>query len=763
MKVIGKRLALFVLAAALVLPAISVNPREAEALTASSALSPVTPKDTVYQIITDRFYDGNTSNNIPAGSSAALFDDANGDGKGDGNDLKLYQGGDWQGIIDKIPYLKNMGVTAVWISAPYENRDTVIEDYQPGGSMNKWTSFHGYHVRNYFATNQHFGLMKDFENLRDALHNQGMKLVIDFVTNHTSRWQNPTNGNSPEDGKLYEPDKDASGNYAFNAAGNPYDYNNDGKIENLIADPNNDVNGWFHGLGDRAGDNSRYGFRHKELGSLADFSQENANVVAHLEKAATFWKSKGVDGFRHDATLHMNPAFTKGLKDAIDSAAGGPLTHFGEFFISRPDPKYDEFRTFPDRTGVNNLDFEFYRSATNAFGNFSETMSTFGNMLTQTSADYSYENQAVTFLDNHDVTRFRYIQSNNKPYHAALATLMTSRGTPNIYYGTEQYMSSADSSDIAGRSFMQKAAAFDETTTAFKVIKNLSALRQSNEAIAYGTTSILYSTDNVLVYQRQFYDKQVIVAVNRQPDISYTVPAINTTLPVGTYTDGLSGLLMGASNTVTSVSGQNKISSFTLSGGEVNILAYNPSLGTTVPRIGDVVSTSGRPGNTVYIYGTGLGGTATVKFGTVAATIVSNNDTFIEAVVPAVAAGSRSITVTKGTNVSNSFTYEVLSGDQVQVIFKVNATTTVGQNIHIVGSIPELGSWDAAKSTEAMMNPNYPVWFLPVSVPKGTTFEFKFIKKDSLGNVIWESGTNRSFTSPASSTGTSDTAVYNWS
>ncbi|WP_231637316.1 carbohydrate-binding module family 20 domain-containing protein [Paenibacillus sp. FJAT-27812] len=310
---------------------------------------------------------------------------------------------------------------------------------------------------------------------------------------------------------------------------------------------------------------------------------------------------------------------------------------------------------------------------------------------------------------------------------------------------------------------MQKAAAFDETTTAFKVIKELSALRKTNEAVAYGTTSILYSTDNVLGYQRQFYDKQVIVAINRQPDLSYTVPAINTTLPTGTYSDVLGGLLGGASNPVTSVSGQNKISSFTLSGGEVNVWSYNPSLRTTVPRIGDVVSTSGRPGNTVNIYGTGLGGSATVKFGTVAATVVSNNDTFIEAVVPAVAAGASGITVTKGTNVSNSFTYEVLSGDQVQAIFKVNATTAVGQNIHIVGSIPELGSWDPAKSTEAMLNPNYPVWFLPVSVPKGTTFEFKFIKKDSLGNVIWESGTNRSFTSPSSSTGTADTSVFTWS
>ncbi|MCX2795369.1 alpha-amylase family glycosyl hydrolase [Microbulbifer thermotolerans] len=736
----------------------TLSAQQAEAATSSGMLSPVTPKDVVYQIITDRFVDGDTSNNIPTGSSASLFDDPDQDGLGNGDDLKLYQGGDWQGIIDKISYLKNMGVTAVWISAPYENRDTPIYDYQQSGGYDLWTSFHGYHVRNYFATNKHFGLMQDFEALRDALHANGIKLIIDFVSNHTSRGTNPTSGNSPEDGKLYEPDKDSNGDYVFDSNGNPVDYNSDGNVENLLADPNYDINGWFHNLGDRGSDDTQFGYRFKDLGSLSDFSTENAAVVEHLEKAATFWKSKGVDGFRHDATLHMSPSFAKGFKDAIDSASGGPLTHFGEFFIGRPDPKYDEYQSFPDRTGINNLDFEYFRASTNAFGYFSETMSAFGQMLIATSADYEYENQAVTFLDNHDVTRFRYIQPNDKPYHAALATLLTARGTPNIYYGTEQYLTSADSSDISGRVFMERETSFDQTTTAYKIIQALSALRRQNEAVAYGETAILYSSDDVLVFKRQFYDKQVIVAVNRQPDLSFTVPAINTTLPAGSYDDVLNGLLYGDSMTVNN----GKIGSFTLAGGEVSVWSYNPDLGTAIPRIGDVVSTMGRAGNTVYIYGTGLGGTVTVKFDSTAATVVSNSDTMIEAIVPNVSAGARQITVTKGTNVSNQFRYEVLSDDQNQVIFKVNATTSWGENIYIVGDIPELGSWDTSKAVGPFHTPNYPEWFLPVSVPKNTTIQYKFIKKDSSGNVTWEGGNNRSITSPSSSTGTLDTSVLTW-
>lgn len=248
----------------------------ASSTAATASDSPVTSKDVVYQIITDRFYDGDPSNNVPSGIDPSLFD-------GTGQKYRLYQGGDWQGIIDKIPYLKSMGITAVWISAPYENRDTEIDDYNADGSIDKWTSYHGYHVRNYYATNKHFGTFKQFQSLRDALHDNGIKLVIDFVTNHTSRSHNPTQNYANEDGKLYEPDKKPDGSYAINANGEPYDYNGDGKVENLLADPNNDTKGWFHQFGDRGNDNSVWGYRNKDLGSLADFRMKTQMLSATLK------------------------------------------------------------------------------------------------------------------------------------------------------------------------------------------------------------------------------------------------------------------------------------------------------------------------------------------------------------------------------------------------------------------------------------------------------------------------------------------------
>lgn len=747
---------LLLLAICLAVTGLSAPPVVAQAT--SDSLGPLTPRDVVYQIITDRFADGDLTNNVPSGFDSALFDDANSDGQGDGDDLKLYQGGDWQGIIDQIPYLQNLGVTAVWISAPYENRDTVIEDQQPDGSIDRYTSYHGYHVRNYFATNDHFGSLSQFESLRDALHANGIKLVIDFVTNHTSRWQNPTRGFSPEDGRLYEPDRDTQGNYVFDQNGEPADFDGDGQVENLLADPNNDVNGWFHGLGDRGSDTSRFGFRHFELGSLADFSHENTQVVEHLEDAALYWRGLGVDGFRHDATLHMNPAFAAGLREAIDASPGGPVTHFGEFFIGRPDPKYDEYQSFPDRTRINNLDFEFYRAATSTFGDFSQSMSDFGNMLLYTSADYDYEHQAVTFIDNHDVTRFRYIQPNDRPFHAALATLLTTRGTPNIYYGTEQYVTSATAGDQDGRVFMEADYAFDQTTTAFQIIQSLSGLRQSSDALAYGQTTLLHSSNDVLVFSRKFFGDEVVVAVNRQPDAARSVPTLTTTLPNGTYADELDGLLFGDPTTITS----GQIPGFSLDGGEVSVWSSNPPAPST-PRLADVVATAGRPGNTVDLFGTGLDGSVTVRFGGVAATVVSSSSTELEVLHPAGApAGPTTITVTKNGSTSNSFDFDVLSGDPNQVVFSVNASTVPGQEVHVVGSIPELGGWDPTEAPEAMFNPNYPEWFLPISVPANTTFEFKFIKMDGAGNVVWESGNNRVFTSSPNPRGSVNTPLYYW-
>lgn len=263
------------------------------------------------------------------------------------------------------------------------------------------------------------------------------------------------------------------------------------------------------------------------------------------------------------------------------------------------------------------------------------------------------------------------------------------------------------------------------------------------------------------IYERKFYDDVILVAINRQPDKAYTIDNVETLLPEGEYVDFLGGMLNGENISVYASTGINTTASITLDGGEVGIWQYDAA--ANAPEIGNVVSTMGRAGNRVYIYGDGLDGNISVKFGETEATVESNTANEIVTYVPDNAvAGYNDITVTKGDAVSNSFTYNVLSGDQNQVIFHVKAETSYGENIYIVGNVPELGSWDPDKCTEALLNPNYPEWFLPVSVPAGTEIQFKFIKKDANGTVTWESGDNRVITSSSLSAGTVDTEVYTW-
>lgn len=124
--------------------------------------------DVIYQIVTDRFFDGDTGNDY----AADIFDK---------NDAKKYHGGDWAGITDKIEdgYLTNLGVSALWISSPVENISTI-------DPSNGCASYHGYWAKDYFKTNEYFGSFNDFTTLVTTAHEHGIKIVIDFAPNHTS-------------------------------------------------------------------------------------------------------------------------------------------------------------------------------------------------------------------------------------------------------------------------------------------------------------------------------------------------------------------------------------------------------------------------------------------------------------------------------------------------------------------------------------------------------------------------------------------------
>ncbi|MBY6036685.1 IPT/TIG domain-containing protein [Fictibacillus nanhaiensis] len=668
-------------------------------------------QDVIYQIVTDRFSDGNMSNN-PTGS---LYSN-------DCSNLRKYCGGDWQGIINKINdgYLTNMGVTALWVSQPVENVYTVLND------ASGTTSYHGYWARDFKKTNPFFGSMQDFQNLINAAHAKNIKVVIDFAPNHTS----PASEDTPsymENGKLYD-------------------------NGTLVGGYTNDTKGLFHhnqGTNFSSIEDGIY----RNLYDLADFNHQNPTVDSYMKAAIKQWLDMGIDGLRVDAVKHMPFGWQKTFMDTI--YAHQPVFTFGEWFLGENEVDQNYY-DFANKYGMSLLDFRYGQKLRQVLRNSSDNWYGYDSMIQESETKYEQAIDQVTFLDNHDMDRFHFTGADTRKTDIALAVMLTSRGVPNIYYGTEQYMTGNGDPNNRG-----KMTSFSQTTRAYQIIQKLSVLRKNNQAFGFGKTTQRWINNDVYVYERQFGNDIALVAVNKSSTANYNISGLNTNLPAGTYTDQLTGLLSGNS---ISVSGTGAVTTFNLGAGEVGVYQYNTT--SANPTIGQVGPVMAKPGNTLTISGDSFGTTqGTVKIGTVTSTIQSWNNNEIKITVPSISAGSYNVTVTTSSGkVSNAYgPIDLLTSSQTSVRFMVNnAYTTTGQNVYLVGNTAELGNWDTAKAIGPMYNQviaAYPTWYYDVSVPASRSIEFKFIKKDGAGNVVWESGANHLFTTPSSGPGTS---ISNW-
>lgn len=664
--------------------------------------------DVIYQVVTDRFSDGNTANN-PTG---ALYDSTK-------TQPKKYFGGDWQGITNKINdgYLSNLGITAIWISQPVENIYSVFTD----GS----TSYHGYWAKDFKKTNPYFGNFTDFQNLINTAHAKNIKVIIDFAPNHTSP-ANPAVPSYAENGKLYD---------------------NGTLLSSYSSDPNK----LFHHNGGTDFSTIEDGI-YRNLFDLADLDHTNNTVDSYMKSAIKAWLDLGIDGIRMDAVKHMSLGWQKNLMDTIYNYK--PVFTFGEWFLGVNEVDSNN-HSFANNSGMNLLDFRFSQKVRQVFRDNTDTMYGLNSMLTDTASVYEDVRQQVTFIDNHDMDRFQTTGANQKKLDDALVLTLTSRGVPAIYYGTEQYMTG--NGDPNNRAMM---SGFSTTTNAYKIIQKLAPLRKTNPALAYGSTTERWINNDVIIYERKFGNNVAVVAINRNLTTSTNISGLVTSLPSGTYSDVLTGLVSG--NSITVGTG-GAVNAFTLAAGGAAVWQYTAS--TDSPTIGSIAHPMARAGQTVVIDGRGFGTTAgTVYFGTTAGTVVSWSNTQIKVKVPSVAAGKVNVYLKTSAGVSsNTYSnYDILTGSQVLVRFVVNnATTALGENVYLTGSVAELGNWDANKAIGPLYNKvmySYPTWYYDVSVPAGTTIQFKFIKKNG-STVTWEGGSNHSYTVPASSTGT---VTVNW-
>src|SRR5436190_667189 len=474
-------------------------------------------REVIYQIITDRFFDGSSSNNNPAQSSG-LYDATK-------TNWRMYWGGDLAGIQQKMSYLAGMGVTAIWISPPVDNLNTNI----PDGNGNPTASYHGYQARDFKRIEEHFGnasnTWTDFDNLVTAAHQNGIKVIVDFAPNHSNQ------DNAGEFGALYD-----NGSFLGNFT--------------------NDTNGYFHHNPNISGGgwDDRYQVEYYTLFDLADLNQENGTVDVYLKSAAQLFQQHGVDGFRIDAVKHITWGWEYSLANSIYT--NGDSFIFGEWFQGNTsDPLYHDSYKFANKSGISLLDFPLNTAIRNVFGS-NTNFSDIDAVVTAEGNNFSWKEDLVTFIDNHDMTRFLTLNNNNNRLHEALGFTLTSRGIPCIYYGTEQYLHNDTSGggDPYNRPMMP---GFSTTTTAYQLIGQLSTLRHNNPAIPYGSMGQRWMNNDVYIFERKFFGSVALVAINKNETSSYSISGLNTALPVGSYSDYLSGLLGGSSITVNTGSGGN--------------------------------------------------------------------------------------------------------------------------------------------------------------------------------------------------------------
>jgi glycosidase len=673
-------------------------------------------KQVIYQIVTDRFFNGSTANDNPSQSSG-LFDSTQ-------TNWQAYWGGDLAGIQAKMAYLKGMGVTAIWISPTVDNENLNLASGTPIGAP-----YHGYDARDFMRVEEHFGDSTNswtaFDNLTSAAHTNGIKVIVDWANNH-SNYQG-----GGEFGALY----------------------NNGTF---MASDSNDPNGYFHhnpAIGDF---NDRYQLQYYTLESLEDLNQENATIDSYLKTAIHQFQTHGADGFRLDAIKHVTWGWEYSLANSVFNQA--PSFLYGEWYNNNPgDAMYHDAYKFANKTGINELDFGVNQGVRDVFGsnaNFSELD---GNISAENS-NFTWNNDLVTFFDSHDESRLLTLTNNNNRLHEAMAFLLTARGIPVILYGDEQYLHNDTSGggDPYCRVWM---SSFSTTTTAYQLINKLAGLRQSsNDALAYGSFQQRWINNDVYIYERKFFNDVVLVAINKNDTTGYAISGLNTALPAGTYTDYLSGLLGGSNLTVTAgTGGNNPANNFTLPAHTVAV--WQSTATPTTPEVGSIGPTIGQPGMKVTIAGKGFGTTAgTILFGTSAATINSWSDSSVTFTVPSVTNGvySAQLKSSAGTP-ANTIQFTVLTAQLVPVTFTVNnaTPTSPGDYIFLTGSTVELGNWGTTFDTAVgpMLDPSYPNWFLNTSMPAGATIQFKFIKIAANGTVTWENGMNHQYTVPASGTG----------
>jgi glycosidase len=438
--------------------------------------------DVIYLLLPDRFANGDPANDDPP-ISRGLYDPAK---------PRFYHGGDLRGVIDRLPYLKDLGVTAIWLTPIYDNANQF--DPQKTYDGQPFTDYHGYGAVDFYAVDEHLGTVANFRELVDTAHASGIKIIVDMVANHTG----------PDHPWVRDPPTrtwyhGTPSQHLVNKGGEHW----------MLADPHSApalrkpvLDGWF-------------------LDILPDLNQDDLECARYIIQNTLWWIGiSGVDGIRQDTMPYVPRTFWREWTRAIKREYPN-FRVLGEVFDRDPAvvSLFQGGRAGFDGvdTGVDTVfDFASYFQVRNAFA-MGQPLRELPAVLAHDRL-YAHPEALVTFLGLHDVRRFMSEPGATiETLKLAFTYLMTTRGTPVIYYGDEIAMSGGNDPDNR-RDFPLSAFSnqgrHPPQSAVYNHVRALARLRSQSEPLRRGGLTNICADDQTWIYARRQAGQTILVALD---------------------------------------------------------------------------------------------------------------------------------------------------------------------------------------------------------------------------------------------------------
>ena len=463
--------------------------------------SPNWQEQVFYMLFIDRFSNGEPGN------------DDQGHGEYDPTQESHFNGGDIQGIIDRLDYLQQLGVTALWITPPVLNQ-WWSSPYQAAG-------WHGYWAVNFKEIDPHFGTLADYQRLSRELHCRGMYLIQDIVANHTANYFTYDNQYDPEDTarnfRLLEPDSQqrAPTQRPFNM------------VDRL--NPDHAAASIYHWTPSVIDYDDPVQEKNYSLGHLADLNTENPVVIDALKHTYRYWMDiAGVDAFRIDTVMLVPHEFWRrflhdpdGIYAHARKLGKDHFLTFGESVrVSQPmedsgEQKVAGYLGSPAKPLLNSmLGYPLYFEIRRVLAR-GQAPATLAYRLAAGERNYPDPFVIPNFIDNHDTPRF-LASGSRAAMRQALTLVFSIPGIPIIYQGTEQAFDETRIAMFKG-GYRNHTGSFDQTSATYQLVSQLSSIRRSQPALTQGKLEVLAANDTspgLLVIKRSLPGESIYAIFN---------------------------------------------------------------------------------------------------------------------------------------------------------------------------------------------------------------------------------------------------------